>query len=225
MSKRRAANPRRSPLVVNLIRLRRYEGLLFSSHRCYLKMTSTLSHPEYLGGLSSDSSLNGTDWSFRRLKARDKSPSTQLSGKGEDDTPRSPKKKIHRKSRSVQLNGDARPKAQNASDLIEDQQNAHSQPNVQNSSDLVEEDFKDRNGDHLTTLRRADTELVSGRRAGAGWEISQWVSPPTATSPPFLLNLLTYIAHTAYISHLSRYLSSADYKLLSFSLILSASLL
>lgn len=136
-------------------------------------MTSNTSHPEYLGGLSSDSSLTGTDWSFRRLKARDKSPSTQLSGRGEDDTPRSPKKKIHRKSRSVQLNEDTQSKVQNASDLTRDQLNGHSKPKAQDSPDVIEEDLKDRNGDHLSSLRRADTELVSGRRAGAGWEKSQ----------------------------------------------------
>ena len=136
-------------------------------------MTSNTSHPEYLGGLSSDSSLNGTDWSFRRLKAGNKSPPTQLCGKGEDDTLRSPKKKIHRKSRSVQLNEDTQSKVQNASDLIRDHLNGHSKPKVQDSPEVVEEDLKDRNGDHLTSLRRADTELVSGRRAGAGWEKSQ----------------------------------------------------
>lgn len=108
---------------------------------------------ELLGGLSSDSSFNPTDWSFRRLKKRENA-STQFSGTGEDDTPRSPKKKVHKKSGSVQLNG-------------------HSKPKVQDASDLVEEDLKDRNGGHLTSLRRADTELVSGRRAGAGWEKSQ----------------------------------------------------
>lgn len=125
------------------------------------------------GGLSSDSSLNTTDWSFRRLKARDDSPSAQLSGRGEDDTPRSPKKKIHKKSRSAQLNGDAKPEMQNTSDLGGEQLDGHSTPEAQNSPDVVEEELMDRNGNHLTSLRRADTELVSGRRAGAGWEKSQ----------------------------------------------------
>lgn len=140
----------------------------------YSKMTSSApSHPEYLGGLSSDSSLNGTDWSFRRLKTRDKSPSTQLSGRGEDDTPRSPKKKLHRKSKSVQLNEDVQSKVQNTSDSIRDRLNGHSKSKGQDWPDLVEEDLEARNGDHLTSLRRADTELVSGRKAGAGWEKSQ----------------------------------------------------
>lgn len=135
--------------------------------------SSNQSHPEYLGELSSDSSVNATDWSFRRLKAREKNPPPQLSGTGEDATPRSPQKKTHKKSGSVQLNGATNSKVQNATDLVEDQLNGRSQHRVQDSSDLVEEEFVDRNGDHLTSLRRADTELVSGRRAGAGWEKSQ----------------------------------------------------
>ena len=117
-------------------------------------------NPESLGGaepqgnLSSDSSLNATDWSFRRRLKNKENLATQYSGKGEDDTPRSPRRKVHKKSGSVQLNG-------------------HSKPKEHEASDLVVEDLKDRNGEHLTSLRRADTELVSGRRAGAGWEKSQ----------------------------------------------------
>jgi hypothetical protein len=109
---------------------------------------------QYHGSLSSDSSLDATDWSFRwRLKKREISP-REYTGQGEDDAPRSPKKKTHKKSGSMRLNGYSKPKGPDASDLIV-------------------EDFQDKNGARLTTLKRADTELVSGRRAGAGWERSQ----------------------------------------------------
>lgn len=172
-----------------------------SSARNISKMTSSdPPHPEYLGGLSSDSSLNGTDWPLRPLRAKDKSPATQLSGRGEDDSPRSPKKKIHRKSKSVQLNEDIQSKVQNASDSIRDHLNGHSKPQEQDSPDVVEEELKDRNGDHLTSLRRADTELVSGRRAGAGWEKSQCV-PPLHFPLPFIL--LTDVTHSIHFAPLS----------------------
>ncbi len=162
--------------------------------------TESLRIPELRGNLSSDSSLNASDWSLRRrLKTRDHAL-TQYTGKGEDDSPRSPMKKAHKKSGSVQLNGRAQPKEQHA-------------------SDLVVEDLKDRNGVHLTTLRRADTELVSGRRAGAGWEMSRRVCLLTGSR----LSIANLFGHIACALHLSQFLSNAGYKLSSFSPTPSAS--
>ena len=36
--------------------------------------------------------------------------------------------------------------------------------------ELVVEDFQDRDGQHLTSLKRADTELISSRKSGPRWE-------------------------------------------------------
>lgn len=113
-----------------------------------------LSGAQYHGSLSSDSSLNATDYSFRRRLKKREIPPREYTGQGEDDAPRSPKKKAHKKSGSMRLNG-------------------HSKPKEPDASNLITEDFQDKNGARLTTLKRADTELVSGRKAGAGWERSQ----------------------------------------------------
>ena len=132
---------------------------------------ASLEGAELQGGsnLSSDSSLNATDWSFRRrlktTKENDDAP-TQYRGKGEDDTVRSPKRKAqHRKSASssVQQTNGHSSKAKKGQQTF----------TTTASDDLVEEDLKAGNGQHLTSLRRVETELVSGRRAGAGWEKSQ----------------------------------------------------
>lgn len=81
----------------------------------------------------------------------------QYIGQGEDNLPRTPKKKSHKRGLS-RLIGDhtLEPLAR------------------KETSSLVIEEFQDKDGEHLTTLRRNDTiELVSGRKAGAGWERSQ----------------------------------------------------
>lgn len=92
--------------------------------------------------------------------AADQIPQTapeQYIGQGEDNLPRTPKKKSHKKGLSRSI-GDhpLEPIAR------------------KETSSLVIEEFQDQDGEHLTTLRRNDTiELVSGRKAGAGWERSQ----------------------------------------------------
>lgn len=85
-------------------------------------------------------------------------PPEQYIGQGEDNLPRTPKKKSHKKGLS-RLIGDhtLEPLAR------------------KETSSLVIEEFQDKDGEHLTTLRRNDTiELVSGRKAGAGWERSKY---------------------------------------------------
>lgn len=82
-------------------------------------------------------------------------PPEQYIGQGEDDAPRSPRKKTHKKSGSIRVNG-------------------HQPSQRKDTSTLEVEDFEDKDGEHLTTLKRNDTiELVSGRQAGAGWERSK----------------------------------------------------
>lgn len=98
-----------------------------------------------------------------QISSNGDNPSAQysFSGQGQDDTPRSPRKNMHKKNDSVRLNGHVNFKVKEKE--TKDQEN----------SNLVVEDFPDRDGQHLTSLRRAETELVSGRKAGAGWERSK----------------------------------------------------
>lgn len=81
-------------------------------------------------------------------------------GQGEDNLPRTPKKKSHKRGLSR---------------LIGDHNGDTLEPLARKEmSSLVIEEYQDKDGEHLTTLRRNDTiELVSGRKAGAGWERSQ----------------------------------------------------
>lgn len=87
-------------------------------------------------------------------------------GQGEDSAPRSPMRNMHKKSGSLRINGHSRDKK---------------------SSSIVIERFQDKDGEHLVSLRQGwDTErdkpvavkrrnsvLLSGRKAGARWERSQ----------------------------------------------------
>lgn len=94
-------------------------------------------------------------------------PPTQFVGKGEADTQRSPpfSSPRHKKSGSLRLNGASR----------------QGKPR-----ELIVEDIQDKSGERLTSLKlafddkpkpqRTQTELVSGRRAGASWERSQCVN-------------------------------------------------
>ena len=100
-------------------------------------------------------------------------PPFQFIGKGEADVQRSPpfSQPRHRKSGSLRKNeASKRPRA----------------------SDLVTEEPRDQEGEQLTTTKltfdgpakpqRTQTELVSGRRAGARWERSQYVGIPNLYS-------------------------------------------
>ncbi|KAL8948681.1 MAG: hypothetical protein Q9222_005149 [Ikaeria aurantiellina] len=89
---------------------------------------------------------------------------TQFVGQGEADVQRSPpfSQPRHRKSGSLRMNG---------------------APKESKAPDLIVEDFQDKDGERLTSLKlafddrphpqRRQTELVSGRKAGAGWGRSQ----------------------------------------------------
>lgn len=84
----------------------------------------------------------------------------QYFGQGEDNLPRTPKKKSHKRGLSRLI-------ADHSGDTLEPLARKE-------TSSLVIEEYQDKDGEHLTTLRRNDTiELVSGRKAGAGWERSQ----------------------------------------------------
>lgn len=92
-------------------------------------------------------------------------PPELYSGQGEDAAPRSPRRTLHRKSGSLRTNGVSKEKR---------------------DGQIVVERYEDKDGEHLVSIRQAwdrgkgkpmaarrNSELVSGRKAGAGWEQSQ----------------------------------------------------
>lgn len=92
-------------------------------------------------------------------------PPELYSGQGEDAAPRSPRRTLHKKSGSLRTNGVTKEKK---------------------DGQVVVERYEDKDGEHLVSIRQAwaggkgkpiaarrNSELVSGRKAGAGWEQSQ----------------------------------------------------
>ena len=93
-------------------------------------------------------------------------PPELYSGQGEDTAPRSPRRSPHKKSGSFKTNGVAKEKK---------------------GGQVVVERYEDKDGEHLVSIRQAwdggkgkpvvarrNSELVSGRKAGARWEQSQY---------------------------------------------------
>ena len=93
-------------------------------------------------------------------------PPELYAGQGEDAAPRSPRRSPHKKSGSFKTNGFSKEKK---------------------DGQVVVERFEDKDGEHLVSVRQAwdrgkgkpmaarrNSELVSGRKAGAGWEQSQY---------------------------------------------------
>lgn len=94
------------------------------------------------------------------------SPELYYSGHGEDAAPRSPRRSRHKKSGSVKTNG-----------ILKEKKDGQ----------VIVEKYEDKDGEHLVSIRQAwdkgkgkpmaarrNSELVSGRKAGAGWEQSQY---------------------------------------------------
>ena len=106
-----------------------------------------------------DVAANGTGDSF----PDEKGAAEVYSGHGEDVTTTSPQRNAHTRPKPAQMNGSAK-----------DDQNTK----------IVVERYVDREGEHLVSLgtidddegkkqlaiRRRDSELLSGRRAGARWD-------------------------------------------------------
>ncbi|MCJ1431771.1 diacylglycerol O-acyltransferase 1 [Xylographa pallens] len=111
---------------------------------------------------------------------KDNNTPSQYIGQGEDDAPRSPLRKPHKRNGSLRVNG---------------------LRNKTSAQSLLVEKFRDRDGEHLTSINPLDSEdsgqqtqkspsrrtgggeLVSGRRAGAGWEKSGCVSSLPSHTP------------------------------------------
>ncbi|KAL8784519.1 MAG: hypothetical protein Q9213_003923 [Squamulea squamosa] len=112
-------------------------------------------------------------------------------GKGEADTQRSPpfSSPRHKKSGSLRVNGASK---------------------QQKAPQLLVEDIHDKDGEHLTSLKlafddtpkpqRTQTELVSGRRAGASWDRSHIHFAPISVPFQRRLQTLMVLAHTLSIA-------------------------
>ncbi|MCJ1397111.1 diacylglycerol O-acyltransferase 1 [Xylographa trunciseda] len=121
---------------------------------------------------------------------------SQYIGQGEDDAPRSPLRKPHKRNGSLRVNG------------------LRSKTSAQS---LLVEKFQDKDGEHLTSINPLDSEdsgqqtqkspsrrtgggeLVSGRRAGAGWERSGIRWAPLNVPLKRRLQTLVVLWHTLSI--------------------------
>lgn len=97
---------------------------------------------------------------------KDSSDGEQLSaaeyvGQGIDNSPRSLGKHLLKKAGPVRKNGHV--------DSIAQEREARNKE----EKNLIVEDFQHRDGQRLSSLKRTDTMLMSGRKAGAGWERSK----------------------------------------------------
>ncbi|KAI4278448.1 MAG: hypothetical protein LQ337_001001 [Flavoplaca oasis] len=117
---------------------------------------------------------------------------TQFEGNGEADTQRSPpfSSPRHKKSGSLRVNGTSK---------------------EQKPPKLLVQDFRDRSGQQLTSLifddkpkpkkpERTQTELVSGRKAGATWDRSHIHFAPFSVPLKRRLQTLMVLSHTLSIA-------------------------
>ncbi len=101
----------------------------------------------------------------KSISRKDQFTPELYAGQGEDATLRSPRRNIHKKSASLRVNGFSKD---------------NKGPSV------IVEKYEDKDGEHLVSIRdawvgqegktRRNSELVSGRKAGSGWEQSQYAA-------------------------------------------------
>ena len=109
---------------------------------------------------------------------RDTTFQALYAGQGEDDAPRNPQRNIHKKTGSLRVNG-----------FSKDNKEPH----------VMVERFEDKDGEHLVSITpgwdskrgkpsvaRRNSELVSGRKAGARWEQSRYGHIHTAEAFPLI---------------------------------------
>ena len=126
--------------------------------------------PKQQQHLSPNSHIDTVEEIVSPISNSERPPPELYSGQGEDATPRSPRRNLHKKSGSLRTNGVAKEKR-------EDQ--------------VIVERYEDKDGQHLVSIRQAwdrgngksivtrrNSELLSGRKAGAGWEQSQYGGRP-----------------------------------------------
>ncbi|KAI4285409.1 MAG: hypothetical protein L6R38_000648 [Xanthoria sp. 2 TBL-2021] len=135
-----------------------------------------------------NSSVQATEKSVDKSNGLEDTP-TQFVGKGEADTQRSPpfSSPRHKKSGSLRLTGASK---------------------EQKAPRLLVEDICDKDGERLTSLawddkpkpQRTQTELVSGRRAGASWDRSHIHFAPISVPLKRRLQTLMVLSHTLSIA-------------------------
>ena len=113
--------------------------------------------------LAPDSYLDANQGGLYPVLSQYHSAPELYAGQGEDATARSPSRKMHKKSGSLRINGSSK--------------------DNKNASVFVER-YEDKDGEHLVSAKQAwdgqksrtrrNSVLLSGRRAGAGWEQSQY---------------------------------------------------
>ena len=98
---------------------------------------------------------------------------SQYIGQGEDDAPRSPVRKPHKRNGSVRSNGALKHKRSDSSFLVQD----YADRDGEKLTSVKPFDFEEslvlaRKEMPVTKRHKGEPELVSGRQAGAGWERS-----------------------------------------------------
>lgn len=119
--------------------------------------------------LSPKSYVDAVEENVNTFSNNGRPPPELYSGQGEDAAPRSPRRSLHKKSGSLKTNG-----VTNVS-------------KEKTECQVVVERFEDKEGEHLVSIRqswdrgkgkpmaaRRNSELVSGRKAGARWEQSKY---------------------------------------------------
>lgn len=74
---------------------------------------------------------------------------------------------------------------------------------------MIVEKYEDKDGEHLVSIRNAwdgnrrnmrrNSELVSGRRAGAGWEQSQYITQDTSSIAQLNFPLVSISPHSLFL--------------------------
>ncbi|KAL8675327.1 MAG: hypothetical protein Q9168_000284 [Polycauliona sp. 1 TL-2023] len=141
-----------------------------------------LQHPPLSPG------VHATEKEPDRSSGQEDTP-TQFIGNGEADSQRNPplSSPRHKRNASSRVNGTSK---------------------EEQSSQLLVEDFRDKDGGRLTSLlfddrpkpQRSQTELVSGRRAGASWDRSHIHFAPFSVPLKRRLQTLMVLSHTLSIA-------------------------
>lgn len=144
--------------------------------------------------LSPKSHIDATEQDSFNLANNARSAPELYSGQGEDAAPRSPRRSPHKKSGSLRTNGLSK---------------------ENKGGQVVIERYEDKDGEHLVSIRQAwdrgkgkptttrrNSELVSGRRAGARWEQSHIRFAPLSVPLKRRLQTLVVLAHTLSIAFL-----------------------
>ena len=144
--------------------------------------------------LSPKSYVEAAEENTDQFSDNERPPPELYSGQGEDATPRSPRRTPHKKSGSLRTNGISKEKT---------------------DGQVVVERYEDKDGEHLVSVKqpgdrgkgkptaaRRNSELVSGRKAGTGWEQSHIRFAPLSVPLKRRLQTLVVLAHTLSVAFL-----------------------